>query len=298
AIVLFVIIGGSIGFYLRRVTQLEQSKRILEDKVKERTSALRITNLELNDQKKNLEETYKKLKETQLKMVQSEKMASVGILTAGITHEINNPLNFIHGARVAIQDIVQRNINIYDTSLMSLLGMIETGVKRSSDIVNSLNRFNRRNEQMNEACQISLIVNNCLIMLENRLKNRIEVTKKFTKTPYKLLGNEGELHQVFLNVLQNAAQAIEDKGIIAIKISVDRDYLVTTISDDGCGVSEENIPKITDPFFTTKAPGEGTGLGMSIVFSILEHHKGSIDYISEKGQGTTVFIKLPITPLI
>ncbi|MDB4334814.1 ATP-binding protein [bacterium] len=295
AIGLFMIIGSSIGFYLRRVTQLKLRQRILENKVKERTFALRNTNLELNEQKKNLEETYKQLKETQLKMVQSEKMASVGILTSGITHEINNPLNFIHGARVALQKIAQKNSKDQDKSVMPLLGMIETGVKRASDIVNSLNRFNRRSEHMDEVCQVSLIVDNCLNMLGNSLKNRIEVNKEFTTSPYKLVGNEGELHQVFLNVLQNAVQAIEDKGTITINTSVDKNYLVTSIIDDGYGISEENIQKITDPFFTTKAPGEGTGLGMSIVFSILKEHKGSIDYISKEGQGTTVQIKLLIT---
>ncbi|MDB4335172.1 ATP-binding protein, partial [bacterium] len=189
----------------------------------------------------------------------------------------------------------QENFKDSVESLMPLLGMIETGVTRSSAIVNSLNRFNRTSQKMDEVCQVSLIIDNCLVMLAHSLKNKIEVEKEFTNSPYQILGNEGELHQVFLNVLQNAAQAIEDKGVITINTSVDKDYLVTTITDNGCGVSEENIQKITDPFFTTKAPGEGTGLGMSIVYSILKQHKGSIEYLSKIGQGTTVFINLPIT---
>ena len=120
------------------------------------------------------------------------------------------------------------------------------------------------------------------------------ITKNYTEIPYILLGNEGDLHQVFFNILTNAIQSILEKGTISISTNVSEKKLLIQILDTGYGIKKENIKKIIDPFFTTKEPGEGVGLGMSIAYSIVKKHNGNIKYKSKIGKGTTVTLTFPI----
>ena len=251
-------------------------------------------NEHLYAQREELERTLNKLKGTQWQLVQSEKMASVGILTAGIAHEINNPLNFIMGGKQAIENYIEDNIENHSSELTPLLNIIDEGINRASNIVQSLNRFSRTNISSTEECDIHSIIDNCLLMLNNQTKNNIEISKIFTDNPYKLIGNEGRLHQVILNILTNAIQAINNKGNISIITNVENEKITVKISDTGSGISKENIKKITDPFFTTKDPGKGTGLGLSIAYNIIKEHKGSIKYESTEAEGTAVTVTLPI----
>lgn len=130
-------------------------------------------------------------------------------------------------------------------------------------------------------------------MLNNQLKNRIEVYKDFTSEVVTIPGNVGKLHQVFINILNNSSQAIDKKGSISITTHKQEKSIIIEISDTGKGISKENLPKISDPFFTTKDPGEGTGLGLSITYTIIQEHKGKIEFRSAKNNGTTVLITLP-----
>ena len=259
---------------------------------------LRSANDQLLSQRVELEKTLNKLKETQSHLIQSEKMASVGILTAGIAHEINNPLNFILGGKTGIVNYINENLEDHSDEIMSYISFIDEGINRASAIVKSLNRFNRSSNKQDEKCNVSLIISNCLTMLDNQLKGRIEIKQDYSKKFYKLLGNEGELHQVFLNVLSNAIQAIIEKGTISISTKLENEKIFIQISDTGYGMNEENIKKVFEPFFTTKDPGKGTGLGMSIAYSIIEKHKGSIKYKSEVGKGTTVTITFPVSDTV
>ena len=172
--------------------------------------------------------------------------------------------------------------------------MIDEGIVRIMNIIKRLDRFNQRNYEQNEKCDVDVIIDNCLTMHCSLLKTRIEINKQYTKVPHSIRGNESELHHVFLNALTNAIQAIIGKGTISISTEVKKEKLTVQISDTGCGISSENIKKVTDPFFTTKDPDKGTGLGMSIAYSIVEKHNGNIKYKSEVGKGTTVVITLPI----
>ena len=148
---------------------------------------------------------------------------------------------------------------------------------------------------MNESYDIHSILENCLVMLHNKTMYRIGIRKDyFTESVY-MVGNVGKLHQVFINILYNAVQAIENEGIVTIKTHKNDDSIVIEIIDTGCGISSENISKITDPFYTTKAPGIGTGLGLSITYSIVKEHKGNIEFQSIVNEGTTVKITLPTT---
>lgn len=131
-------------------------------------------------------------------------------------------------------------------------------------------------------------------MLHNQIKNKVEVKKQYTDAEFLLIGNEGQLHQAFLNILTNAVQAIEKQGNIDIATRIENENLIVLIKDNGIGLSEENILKVTDPFFTTKEPGVGTGLGLSITNNIIKEHKGNINFESEINKGVSVTVTFPI----
>ncbi len=270
---------------------MEQNRKLEITKV-----ALQKSNFELNlaleqaKRNKELELALDKLKETQSKLVQSEKMATVGILSAGIAHEINNPLNFIQGGNFAISQFIQENITEESKleELKELSDMIDEGVRRTSRIISSLNRFSRNTKGDNENCNLHEIIDNCLTVLQHQLKFKIDITKDYDSKPANIIGNEGELHQVILNILNNSEQAIKDHGQIHIRSKVSAEKISIEIIDDGEGIDPSNIHKVTDPFFTTKPPGSGTGLGMSISYNIVNKHRGTIIYQSVKGEGCQV----------
>jgi signal transduction histidine kinase len=147
------------------------------------------------------------------------------------------------------------------------------------------------------ACNMHFVIDNCLTMLQNQLKNKVEIKKNYTEIPFKVLGNEGKLHQAILNIISNAEQSIENNGTIEIHTEVKNNYVLINITDSGTGISPENLPKIFDPFFTTKNPGKGTGLGLSITYKIVEEHEGTLTYESQLGKGTKAIIKLPVIKL-
>lgn len=246
----------------------------------------------VNEKTRNLEEALRNLKETQTQLLQSEKMASLGVLTAGVAHEINNPLNYILGGVTALEDellekkITNDNINLYIES-------IKTGVEKASGIVVGLNQFSRDRDSFEEVCDINEILINALVVLNSQLKENVEILKDFSSADTKVEGNVGKLHQVFVNVIANANHSIENKGDISIATQVKNDKVSITIADTGCGIAKEDLSRITDPFFTTKAPGEGTGLGLAIVYKIIEDHKGKLLFNSEPNKGTAVTIELP-----
>ena len=255
---------------------------------------LQTANENLFEQNEKLENTIKDLKRTQSQLVQSEKLASVGILTAGIAHELNNPLNFILGGKTAIEHYIDDYLPQHSHELTPLLHSIDQGVDRCIELIKSLNRFNRTSDEQKEHCNIREIIDSCLIMLQHELKNRITVSTHYSTDNFVLIGNEGKLHQVFLNVLTNAQQAILDKGAINIQSYVSNNNLIIKIADNGVGIDEKNLRKLTDPFYTTKDPGKGTGLGLSITLQILKEHNGDMHFESAPGKGTIVTIYLPV----
>jgi len=174
------------------------------------------------------------------------------------------------------------------------LECLKIGLEKSSNIVQSLNQFSRSNSSFDEECEIHSIIENCLLMLNNELKHNVTVEKQYSEEELSLKGNSGKLHQVMLNILSNASHAVENNGIITIKTEKINNTLNIMISDNGSGISKENLRKITDPFFTTKEPGKGTGLGLSITYAIIQEHKGELEFESEEGFGTTVNIRIPI----
>ena len=256
---------------------------------------LKTINQQLYEKNDLLQKAYDKLKEAQIQLVQSEKMASIGILTAGIAHEINNPLNFIFASKQAIDSYLEDVLPEHKEQLLPLLQTIEDGIKRCTDIVRSLNRFNRTTDSMTEKCKVDEIVNNCIVMLRQHLKDNVKLSVNLKLEPeHIVLGNDGQLHQVFLNIINNAIQAIGTNGEINISNKIVKNTLKILIKDNGTGIAEEYMAKLTDPFFTTKAPGKGTGIGLSISYNIIKSHKGSITFESEVNKGTAVTVSLPL----
>ncbi len=227
-------------------------------------------------------------------MIQSDKMASLGILAAGVAHEINNPLNFIQGGVEGLEQTLKRSRKIKKEEYAELLKAVKEGISRASTIVSSLNEFSHSSDKKLEPCDIYHLIDNCLTMIRYRLKNGIELNKTFSEDKAIVMGNNGKLHQAFLNILTNSIQAIEKKGSITIRTKIDKNNVLITFEDSGHGIKPENLKKITEPFFSTKDPGKGTGLGLSITYAIINEHGGSLNYSSEWGKGTIATVKLPL----
>lgn len=288
-------------------SDLENYKDNLERLVAERTNDLETLNEELKSmneelnlknelvsrQKEELQISLNELQAAQVKLIQSEKMASLGVLTSGVAHEINNPLNFIMGAHHGLEVFFNTKAPEHKESVSVLLEGLKAGVDRASKIVQGLNLFSRDNTAYNEQCSINLIIDNCLVMLQNQYKNNIQIEKSYEDGELVVPGNVGKLHQAFLNILVNSIQAIEDSGIIKIVTRKDGDAAFISIQDNGCGIPSENLSKITDPFFTTKEPQRGTGLGLSITYGVIRDHGGQLDFESKLNSGTTARIVLP-----
>lgn len=280
----------------------------LELLVQEKTEEIATANEELNainedlydknvtivEKNAELEAVIKSLKEAQYKLIQSEKMASLGTLTAGVAHEINNPLNYLMGAYVGLSNFFRKNNISDEKKLTVLLASIKSGVDKITEIVKGLNQFSRTNSDNNEECDIHSIVDNCLVMLHNKIKYHIEVVKDYVDEKIIIKGNVGKLHQVFLNIIDNAIYASEKDQKILIVSSVENDMVRIEISDSGSGISKEQISQVIEPFFTTKPPGKGTGLGLSIAYSIVAEHNGVLEFESEINKGTKVIVKLPL----
>jgi len=248
----------------------------------------------IEKQKNDLEDTLERLQQSNTQIIRSEKMTSLGILTAGVSHEINNPLNFIQSGLTGISEYLDELNKEKPENLSFFLSSMQEGIARISNIVSSLGHFSKNNISYSEEYNIHSILDNCLGFLNNKTEQRIEIKKNYFTQPISMMGNTGELHQLFINILSNSIQSIENEGIISIKTQNLEDHILIEISDSGCGISEENIPKITDPFFTTKDPGKGTGLGLSIVYRIIQDHNGTLEFQSDINKGTVVTIILPI----
>jgi C4-dicarboxylate-specific signal transduction histidine kinase len=290
--------------------ELNRHKDNLELLVKEKTNdldaaieELKVINDELsgkneliNTQNIELKATIQNLKDTQLQLIQAEKMASLGVLTAGVAHEINNPLNFIFGAYNQLKKRFETGYNQDNEKNAILLQCISEGVTRITNIINGLNQFSRGNPEMNEDCNVQEILDNCVFMLNSQVKNNVSITKNYTQDRLFVSGNIGQLHQAFLNILTNAVQSIEGTGkiIILVKPDIEQNNLVIEIKDTGKGISKNNIAKVIEPFFTTQDPGKGTGLGLYIAYNIIRDHNGSLHFDSEENRGTRVRVLLPI----
>jgi signal transduction histidine kinase len=302
---------------------VQEQNIILESKINERTFKLQQIN-------KELKRTLKDLKETQSQLVDAEKMASLGQLTAGIAHEINNPINFVKSnikpLQLDIHDVLElvrkydelNTENIQDKlkdihsfreeiefeyivhEIETLLSGIDDGANRTAEIVKGLRTFSRVDESELKEADIHEGIDTTLMLLANSVPQNLTIVKDYASLP-RVDCFPGKLNQVFMNVLVNAIQAIKSKGTteedeerIIITTEKQHGNVVLRIADTGPGIPAAVKGKIFDPFFTTKDVGEGTGLGLSIAYSIIEKHHGKIEAFPREGGGTEFVITLPL----
>ena len=278
-------------------------QQLVEEKTKELDSAvceLSATNEELNQknniiiqQNSDLVETLKQLNQTQSQLLQAEKMASLGILTSGISHEINNPLNYILGGLTGLENHFKTDKQFDNEEVHLFIESIKTGVTRASSIVSELNQLSNHKESERKDCSLHAILEKSLLLVQEYLGPKIEIIKDFHSHEIVVFGHRSQLHQIFINILINAGQSIAEEGSIFIRTTFQPNQVITEISDTGCGISPDHMLKITDPFFTTKAPGKGTGLGLSIAYNFINMHGGLLNFQSEPGKGTKVTVTLP-----
>lgn len=308
-----------------------EAKKYLNEKVQRRTAEvvkqkkeIEEKNEVLEDQKEELRSMLENLKLTQSQLVQSEKMASLGQLVAGIAHEINNPVTFISAGVDSLGtnlEEVRQVLEVYHRltpgnateklkeienlkeqidykqairEINKLIESIKNGTERTTQIVNGLRTFSRLDEDVLKVANLHEGLDSTLILLRNRYKNRIEISRDYGDIPL-IECYPGQLNQVFMNIISNAIDAIDDIGVITISTSKSFGFIQINIKDSGSGMPENIKAKIFDPFYTTKEVGEGTGLGLSISHGIIEKHKGSIKVHSEAGNGTEFIINLPLT---
>ncbi|WP_407889801.1 AAA family ATPase [Scytonema sp. NUACC26] len=342
---------------LARVNErLEEYNRTLEEKVSERTR-------EINEKNQHLKKALEELQNTQTQLIQSEKMSSLGQMVAGIAHEINNPINFIHGnithateyvksllnlitiyqqefsnsSTLASEKAVEIDLDFIKEDLPKLLDSMFVGTSRIRNIVLGLRNFSRLDEAEMKPVDIHEGIDNTLMILHHRFKVKstlrdtaearrqlayrceIEVTKEYSQLPL-VECYPGQLNQVFMNIIANAIDALEESLVVGhlsfvgdeeqrtkdkeqmttptIRIRtelVNNDWVLIRIADNGAGIPEDVRQKVFDPFFTTKSVGTGTGLGLSISYQIVvDKHRGSLTYNSVPGEGTEFVVQIPL----
>ena len=320
-----------------RDLQLTHAKSDLEKRVEERTEELKESNEDLADAGVELRKTlakiikaYDELKETQQQLLQSERMASIGQLAAGVAHEINNPIGFVSNNMEILQKYIQDykqvlqmietikqpiidgdidkarfiidqlkkfeeeiNLNYIINDVNGLLDHSMKGLERVKKIVLDLKTFSRQEKgEIMEQVKIEEVIDGILSIVHNELKYKVELKKEYGDTSL-IRCNPQRMGQVLINLLVNASQAIEEKGEIRIKTYEQERCLIVEIADTGQGIPPENLKKIFDPFFTTKPVGQGTGLGLSVSYEIVKKHGGDIQVRSKLGEGTTFTVRLP-----
>lgn len=262
-----------------------------------------LLNLALDDMRR----IYDDLLRSQTQLTQSDKLATIGLLTAGIAHELNNPLSAIKLAFSLLGSQLDNLKKRVDGSALAsdadvsklfveMQDFIRTGqqcAENMGKIVTSVRTFSRADKKILNPENINQIIDSVIIVAWSAVKNRVKINKEYAELPLTRC-NAQQLGQVFLNLLVNASQAMDKNGAITIRTSHDGKNICVKISDTGSGMPKEVMDKIFEPFFTTKGAEEGTGLGLSITHDIIKKHQGEIAVESTLGKGTTFTINLPI----
>ena len=305
---------------------LQGLNRTLELKVKRRTQQVQTQNEELT-------QINQDLKSTQQKLLQAEKMASVGQLAAGVAHEINNPVGFINSnvtslksylstyatlselvekltkamssgdevsqARVAeelSEFASQQDFSFIDSDIKELIADTEDGLNRVIEIVKNMKSFSRADSDTMQMFDVNQCISTTAKMVKEKVEQNASLVLELQDLPQTAI-NVGKINQVITNLIVNAAQAVQAGGEVTVKSYPQGNTIVVEVRDNGCGMDNETLRNIFNPFFTTKAEGEGTGLGLSISFEIIQEHKGFIEVDSKQGVGTTFIVSLPIRQL-
>ena len=319
---------------LQRALEREKARRAKAERLlEEKSRELYLSHESLQESNVELEHALKEVNSQQRQLVQSEKMASLGVMSAGIAHEINNPLAFVHSNIDSLEHAIGKITQYHEhvTALLTaesdqdrltntrkldsfvkesdLVYLIEdcvdliaettVGVSRVKAIVTGLQSFAHSESGVMARFDLHDCIHSTVRVAHNQIKSQAEVQLDFGELP-EIMGYPGKLEQVILNLLVNASHSMVDQqrdepGTIKIKTSAQTDTVTIAVTDNGCGMDQSTIDSVFMPFFTTKEVGEGTGLGMAISHGIIEEHRGSIGIESTPGVGTTFTLTLPIT---
>ncbi len=328
-----VLISFALANRINILKQEKESSQLMALKAAEENERLVleqniILDAEVKERTKDLQLTMNELKRSEVELVNREKMSSLGLLTAGIAHEINNPINFVSASvsplKRDIHDILGL-LNEYDSlkgegltverfreielmkakldtpfiveEINMLLDGIEEGALRTANIVRGLQKFSRSDEHIIKNADLIDGIENTLTLLNTQIKDQITIIRDYQAIPF-LDCSPGKLNQVFLNILSNAVHAVQSspkkQKIITIATFLKEEIIHISIKDNGIGIPKEEYEKIFDPFYTTKEVGKGTGLGLSISYGIIKDHKGEIIVNSTPGEGAEFLLRLPI----
>jgi hemerythrin-like metal-binding protein len=295
----------------------------LEERVKQRTAAVEQANQQLLANNVELKNLNDKLESAHVQLLQSEKMASIGQLAAGVAHEINNPVGFVNSNLGTLGKYISSMFNVisaYETAeakvgpntcpevaqvkkamdfnylkedIPSLLKESQDGLARVTRIVQDLKDFSHVDEANWQQANLEQGMDSTLNVVSNEIKYKAEVVRQYAGLP-SVECMPSQLNQVFMNMLVNAAQAIDQKGTITVRTGKSGEEVWVEVEDTGKGISPENLSRIFDPFFTTKPIGKGTGLGLSLSYGIVQKHHGRIEVKSEVGKGSTFRVWLPV----
>ena len=304
---------------------LADSKTELELRVRDRTAELEQAKQALEADIKAMKQLNQKLEDAHSQLLQSEKMASIGQLAAGVAHEINNPIGYVYSNLGMLEKYVHDAfgmIELYEqaegaitdpevlarlqaakqkldlaylkTDLRALMDESQDGITRVKKIVQNLKDFSHADSSDEwRYADLHHGMDSTLSIVNNEIKYKAEVVKQYGVLP-EVECLASQLNQVFMNLLVNAAHAIEERGTITLRTGREGDEVWVEIADTGCGIAPEHLQKIFDPFFTTKPVGKGTGLGLSLSYGIVQKHHGRIEVQSEAGKGTAFRVWLPI----
>jgi signal transduction histidine kinase len=299
-----------------REQQLQELNKNLESMVRQRTR-------ELEDSHEALKKAYLELQNTQDQLIQTEKMASLGQLVAGIAHEIKNPLNFIYGNTGFLEDYTNKlqelllaydrlpslspadraamekakgemNFAFIKEDLQTLIDNFTEGARRINNIVSDLRTFSRMDADRMSEIDVHASLEMSLNLLRNQYRDRVEIHREYDESSPHIRGYAGKLNQVFMNLLANAFQAVKQKGDVWIRTRRNDGMVEVEIEDNGVGIAKEHLNRIFEPFFTTKPVGQGTGLGLSISYGIVEQHGGKIHVSSAPQKGSCFTVRLPL----
>lgn len=239
-----------------------------------------------------LAKAYKELQQLQNHLIQSEKLAFIGKLAAGIAHEINNPLTSVLAMSSFMLGKIQK-----DDSTAGDLQIIVEETKRCKRIVEELLEFSRQREPERSPADVNRVIENCLAVVEKQhFFHNIKIVTKFEEHLPDTMVDKNQIKQVFVNIILNAQEAMPEGGTLTVRtqLAADGRFVEIRFIDTGYGISKEDIPRLFDPFFTTKRKTKGTGLGLSISYGIVSKHGGTINVISNVNEGSTFILKLPI----
>jgi two-component system NtrC family sensor kinase len=272
--------------------------------LKEAAEARAAVAVELEQSNRELQESNRRLKDTQAQLSQNAKMASLGQLVAGIAHETNNPLAFVVNNLFIVESglnglwqEIEPHLSEASAGKMrkaqARLNEMREGLDRVKELMHHLRTFSRLDEGEFQTVDVVETIDAVLLLLKCKINGHIRVEKHHAPART-LYCYAWRLHQVLMNLIGNAVDAIAGEGKIVVTTSQTPEFFLISIRDDGAGIPEEIRSKIFDPFFTTKPIGQGTGLGLAISYGIVQDHGGSIEVQSEKGAGTEFIVKIPL----